>query len=87
MFDLVVGVHVFAELPFTGLHFIVLGLFFGCEVSAVSDDVLKPCENLMPIQLHVGTFGFLYSDTLTGAVNPSLSRYCMRASTRAVLVL
>ena len=87
MLDVVVCVHVLAELPFTGLHFLVLGLFFGGEVSAVSDDVLKPCENLMPVQLHISTFGFLYSDTLTGAVNPSLSRYCMRASTRAILVL
>ena len=57
--DVVVCVHVLAELPFTGLHFIVLGLFFGGEVSAVSDDVLKPCENLMPVQLHVGTIGLL----------------------------
>ena len=57
--DVVICVHVLAELPFTGLHFIVLGLFFGCEVSAVSDDVLKPCENLMPVQLHVGTIGLL----------------------------
>ena len=87
MLDVVIGVHVFAEPPFTGLHFIVLGFFFGGEVSAVSDDVLKPCENLMPVQLHVGTFGFLQFDTLTGAVDPALSRYRMRASTRTVLVL
>ena len=59
MLDVVVCVHVLAELPLTGLHFLILGLFFGSEVSAVSDDILKPCESLMPVQLHIGTFGFL----------------------------
>ena len=87
MLDVVVCVHVLAELPFTGLHFLILGLFFGCEVSSVSDDVLKPCENLMPVQLHVGTFGFLQSDAFAVAVSPSSPRYCVRAAADTVLIL
>ena len=35
VFNIVVCVHVLAELPLTGLHFLVLGFFFGGEVSAV----------------------------------------------------
>ena len=36
MLQVVVGVVALSELTFTGLQFIVLGLFFGSEVSAVS---------------------------------------------------
>jgi len=34
-------------------------LFFGREVSAVTDDVFKPCKYLIPVQLHIGTVGLL----------------------------
>ena len=59
MLDVVICVHVLTELPFTGLHFLILGFFVGSEVSAVSDDVFKPCGNLVPVQLHVSTIGLL----------------------------
>ena len=76
-----------AELSLTGLHFIILGLFFGREVSAVSDDVFKPCKGLIPVQLHIGTVGLLQADSLTGAVNPASSRYGVGAAADTVLVL
>ena len=86
MFNIVVCVHVLAELPLTSLHFLVFGFFFGCEVSAVSDNAFKPCGDLVPVQLHIGTIGLLQADTPTGAFNPALSRHRMRAAALTVLV-
>ena len=86
MFYIVVCVHVFAELPFTGLHFLVPGFFFGSKVSVVSDDILKPCKNLAPVQFHIGTIGFLQSDAFTAALNPAPSRYGMGAAALSILI-
>ena len=85
--NIVVCVHLLAELPLTGLHFLILGFFFGREVSAVSDNAFKLCGDLAPIQFHIGTIGLLHTDTFTGAFNPALSRHRMRAAANTVLVL
>jgi len=57
--DVIVSIHQLAELSLTGLEFIIPCLFFGREVSAVTDDVFKPCKYLIPVQLHIGTVGLL----------------------------
>lgn len=41
MLNIVVGIHVLAELPLTALDFLISGFFFGREVSAISDDIFK----------------------------------------------
>ena len=87
MFDVVIGVHVFAELPLTGLHFLISGFFFGSKISAVPNDVFKAGEHLVPVQLYISTAGLLQTDTLAAAVNPALSRYSMRTTACAVLIL
>ena len=87
MLDVVVCVHQLAELSLTGLHFLVLGFLFGSEVSVISDKAFKACENLVPVQLHIGTIGLLQADTLTGAVNPTSSRYGVRAAADTVFSL
>lgn len=85
--NVVVCVHVLAELPLTGLHFLVPGFFFGREVSTISDDILKAREHLVPVQFYIGTIGLLQLNAFTGAVNPANSRYCMGAAADTVLVL
>ena len=85
--DVIVSIHQLAELSLTGLHFLILGFLFGGEISAVSDKVFKACENLVPVQLHIGTIGLLQADALAGAVNPSTTGYRVRAAADTVLVL
>ena len=47
--NVVITVIKLTEFPFRSLHFIVLGFFFGGEVSAVSDEAFKTGENLVPV--------------------------------------
>ena len=87
MLDVVIGVHVLAELPLTGLHFLISGFFFRSKISAVPNDVFKAGEHLVPVQLYISTAGLLQTDTLAAAVSPALSRYSMRMTAYSVLVL
>ena len=85
--NLIVDVHFLAELSLTGLHFIVLDLFFRREVSSISDDIVKSGSDLVPVQLHIDAIGLLQFHTFAAAVSPSTPRYSVRASALSVLVL
>ena len=85
--DIVVGVQLLSELPFPRLHFIVPSLLFGGEVSAGSDDVVKPCRNLIPVEFYGSAERLLQLHALTAVIFRTAAGYCMRTATGSVLIL
>ena len=87
VFDIVVSDQLLSEPPFPRLHFIVPSLFFGGEVSASSDDVIKPCRNLIPVEFHGSAERLLQLYAFAAVIFRTAAGYCMRTATGSVLVL
>ena len=84
--DIVVGVQLLSELPFPCLHFVVPSLLFGSEISAGSDDVIKPRRNLIPVEFYGSAERLLQLHALAAVIFRTAAGYCMGTATGSVLV-